>query len=72
MALLAKPDDSALKEALFPKDISLAQYCCQNLETLWTRDISNVLNITDEEKEFLVSNYLLNFYEVSCWFDKLI
>ena len=67
MALLANPSlGSSLKEDLFPKDVSIAEFCHQSFKTLWSSEIQHALLVTDEEKELLINNYLLNFYKVKC------
>ena len=47
---------------------SIMDFSMLNLQKLWNEGISQVLNINDDEKQVLASNFFLQLYEVRYWF----
>ena len=55
----------SIRGNLLPADQSVSRFSLQNLEELWN-NVSEVLNINDDEKQALLSDFLLQFYKVCC------
>ena len=65
MAMLLLPNsEEAIKGILIASDVPIRQYCLSQLTALW-KHISHNLGISHEDRSYLVSRCMRNFYAVS-------
>ena len=70
MAMLLLPNaEEAIKGILISSDVPIRQYCLSQLTALW-RHISYNLGISHEDRSYLVTRCLENFYTVSTFLFK--
>ena len=61
-----------LRGTCFPKEMTIHTYCLNRLRTMWDEDFLLVLNINQNQRDYLVQNYILNFYKVKLMYDIVI
>ena len=73
LAILVHPVvTEQLRGTCFPIDMTIHKYCLNRLCTMWDEDFLLVLNIDQNQRNYLVHTYLNNFYKVKLVYDIII